>query len=153
MLAGLLRLANASAKRAEAKVAVGDEWAHAEHLSEGQRPSVVGCAAFGIEPAGIGSDVAEKVQRMGLKAGLALSGFNRAIAQAPRIIEPAEQQTGTTQRVVGPATMGNDPPRHLTLEQRLALLDQLQCPARVADLRQRPGGGGDRPGKLDVPAL
>src|SRR5215468_6362198 len=102
MLAGLLRLADALAKRAEAKVAVGDERAHAVRLREGQRPSVVCCAAFSIEPAGMGCDVTEKVQRMGGKAGLALSGFNRAIAEAPRIIEPTEQQTGTTQRMIGP---------------------------------------------------
>jgi hypothetical protein len=88
---------------------------------------------------------------MGGKAGLAFSGFNRAIAQAPRIIEPAEQQIGATRCVVGPATMGS--PRHLTLEQLLALPDQLQRPACLADLCQRPGRGGNRPGKLDIPAL
>ena len=33
---------------------------------------------------------------MGCEARLALSGFKRAKAQAPRLVEPAEQQTGAT---------------------------------------------------------
>ena len=89
---------------------------------------------------------------MGRKAGLVPSGINRAIGQAPGIIKPAEQQTRTTHRVVGPAMMGDDSSLRLTLEQLLALPDQLS-PRRLADLRQRPGGGGDRPGKLEISDL
>src|SRR5262245_45895397 len=116
MLVGTRRLADAPAEPAETKVAVGDERAHAESLSEGKRPSVLGCAAFGIEPARMGCYVSDHVPRIGREAGLVLSGFNGAIAQTPRIIEPAEQQRRTTQRVVGPAAMGDDSLRHLKFE-------------------------------------
>ncbi len=128
---------------------MGDERAHAVELGERQRLPVMGCAAFGIEPVGMGRDVAEHVQRMGRKAWLAPRGFNRAIAQAPCLVEPAEQQTGTTQRAIGPAAMADNSPRRLTLEELLGLSDPAQRLARLADLRQRPGGGGDRPGKKD----
>jgi hypothetical protein len=43
-------------------VAVGDERAHAAGLGERQRLMVVGLAALGIEPVGMGGDVAEQVQ-------------------------------------------------------------------------------------------
>ena len=76
-------------------------------------------------------------------------GFDRAVAQAPRLIEPAEQQTGATQRVVGPAAMRDDSPRRLTLEELLAFPEPVQRLARLAELRQCPGGGGDRPGKVE----
>ena len=128
---------------------MGDKRAHAVHLGECQRLPVVGCAAFGIEPVGMGRDVAEQVQRMGREARLALRGFDRATAQAPRFVELPEQQTGATHRVVGPAAMTDDSPRRLTLEELLSLLDPAQRLARLADLRQRPSGGGDRPGKKD----
>jgi len=42
-------------------VAVGDERAHAERLGEPERLAVVGVAALGIEPVGMGRDVAEQV--------------------------------------------------------------------------------------------
>ena len=78
-------------------------------LARAKRLPVVGCAAFGIEPVGMGRDVAEQVQRMGREARLAPRGFDRAIAQAPRLVEPAEQQTGAAHRVVGPAAMATIP--------------------------------------------
>ena len=55
-------------------------------LGECQRFPVVGMPAFGIELVRMGRDVAEQVQRMGRKAGLALRGFNRTIClgAAPR---------------------------------------------------------------------
>src|SRR6266536_2898382 len=43
--------------------------------------------------------------------------------------------------------MTDDSPRRLTLEELLTLPDPAQRLVRLADLRQRPGGGGDRPGK------
>ena len=98
---GLLALAGAPVELAEAEVAVGDEGAHAARLGERQRLAVVGLAALGIEPVGMGRDVAEQVQRMGREPGVRRRGFDRAVAQAPRLVEPAEQQSGTTQRVVG----------------------------------------------------
>ena len=141
--------ADAAVELAQAEVAVGDKRTHAVRLGERQRLPVVGCAAFGIEPVGMGRHIAEQSQRMGRKAGLALRGFNRAIAQAPRLVEPAEQQTGATYGAVGPAAMTDNSPRRLMLEELLALPNPVQRLARLADLRQRPGGGGDRPRKMD----
>ena len=93
MLLRLLALARAPVELAEAEVAVGDEGAHAARLGERQRLAVMGLAALGIEPVGMGRDVAEQVQRMGREPGVALRGFERAVAQAPRLVEPAEHQT------------------------------------------------------------
>src|SRR6267378_3522054 len=84
---------------------------------------------------------------MGCETRLALSGFNRAKAQAPRLVEPAEQQTGTTHRVIAPGAMTNDSPRRLKLEEPLTLSHPVQRLASLADLHQRPSGGSDRPGK------
>ena len=72
---------------------VGEERAHAVQLDECQRSSAskvnspattrgllaVSCAAFGIGLVGMGRQVAEKTQRMGSKARLALRAFNRPI--------------------------------------------------------------------------
>ncbi len=96
----LLALAGSPVELAEAKVAVGEERAHAARLGEGQGLAVVGLAGLGIEPVGMGRDVAEQVQRMGREPGLRRRGFDGAVAQAPRLVEPAEQQTGSAQRVV-----------------------------------------------------
>src|SRR5215831_20388471 len=86
---------------------------------------------------------------MGREARLALRGFDRVMTEAPRFIEPAEQQTGATHRVVSPTAMTDDPPRRMTLEQLLDLPHPAQRLLRLAGLRHRPGGGGDRPGKMD----
>jgi hypothetical protein len=104
---GLLALVRTAVELAEAEVAVGDEGAHAARLGEGKRFAVVGLAALGIETPGMGCDVAEKVQRMGREPGVPRRGLDRAVAQAPPLVEPAEQQTGATQRVRGtpPATL------------------------------------------------
>ena len=99
----LLVLAGAPVELAEAEVAVGDERAHAARLGERQCLAVVGLAALGIEAVGMGRDVAEQVQRMGREPWSTRREFDRAVAQASRLVEPAEQQTGATQRVVGPA--------------------------------------------------
>ena len=119
---------------------MSDERAHAAQLGEFQRLPVVGCAAFGIEPFGMDRDVAEQAQRMGHEARLALRGFDRALAKATRLVEPAEQQTGATRRVVSPAAMGDDSPCRLTLEELVILSHAAQRLAGLADLRQRPGG-------------
>ncbi len=105
MLPRLLALARAQVELAEAEVAVGDEGAHAARLGERQRLAVVSLAALGIELVGMGCDVAEQVQRMGREPGVTRRGFDRAVAQAPRLVEPAEQQTGATQRVVDPGAI------------------------------------------------
>ena len=149
----LLALAGAPVELAEAEVAVGDERAHAARLGERQRLAVVGLAALGVEPVGMGRDVAEQVQRMGREPGLTRRGSTARSPRLPRLVEPAEQQTGATQRVVGPAATADDSPRRLTLEELLAFPEPVQRLARLAELRQHPGGGGDRRGKQedDVP--
>ena len=55
--------------------------------------------------------------------------------------------------MVGPAETDDDSPRRLTLEELLAFPEPVQRLARLAELRQDPGGGGDREGKQedDVP--
>ena len=89
MLAGLVALARAPGELAEAEVAVRDERSHAARLGERERLAVVGLAALGIEPVGMGRDVAEQVQRMGRVPGVTLRGFDRVIAQAPRLVVAA----------------------------------------------------------------
>jgi hypothetical protein len=92
VLPGPLASARAPVELAEAKVAVGDERAHAARLGEGQRLAVVGLAALGIGLVGMSRDVALPVHRMGRQPKLGLGGFDRAVAQALRIVAVAEQQ-------------------------------------------------------------
>ena len=79
-----------SGELAEAEVAAGDQRAHAAWLGEGQRLAVVGLATLGIEPVGMGCDVAKQVQRMGGKPGVTLRGFDPAVAQTLRLVEPVQ---------------------------------------------------------------
>jgi len=71
VLLRLLPLARAPVALAEAEVAVGDEGAHAARLGERQGPSVGSFAALGIEPIGMGFNIAKQMQRPGLVAALA----------------------------------------------------------------------------------
>jgi DNA-binding NtrC family response regulator len=96
VLMGLLLLAGAPVELAEAEVAVGDEGAHAARLGERERLAVVSLAALGIKPVGMGRDVAEQMERMGREPRMSLRGFEGTVAQAPRLVEAAEQHTGTT---------------------------------------------------------
>jgi hypothetical protein len=84
-------LARAPVELAEAEVAVGDERAHAARLCEGQRLAVVGLAALGVEPVRMGRDVAEQVQSVGGEPGMTWRGFKRAVGDAARFVEPAEE--------------------------------------------------------------
>jgi hypothetical protein len=118
-------------------------------FGECKRLPVVGRAAFGIDPIGMGRDVAQQVQRMGRKARLMLRRFNGARSQTPRVVQPAEHQTGAPRRVVSPAGMANDALRRLVFNEQLTLSDPAERLAGMADLRQRPGGRGDCPGKED----
>src|SRR6266849_4307477 len=93
VLLRLLPLARAPRELAEAEVAVGDERAHAAWLGERQRLAVVSLAALGIEPVGMGRDVAEQVQRMGREPWMTRGEFDCAVAKALGLVEPAEQQT------------------------------------------------------------
>jgi len=89
---GLLALAGAPVELAEAEMAVGDERAHAPRLGQRQCLAVMGLAALGVEPVGMGGDIAEQVERMGRVPALRRRGLDRPVAQTPRFVEPAEQQ-------------------------------------------------------------
>ena len=64
MLSSLLPFAGALIQLAKPKMAVGDEGPHAARLGKRQCLTVVGLAALGVEPVGMGGDVAEQLQRM-----------------------------------------------------------------------------------------
>jgi len=97
VLPRLLALTRAPGELAEAEVAVGDEGTHAAWLRKGQRLVVMTLAALGVQPIGMARDVAEQVQSMSREPGLTWRGFDCAVAQAPCLVEPAEQQTGATE--------------------------------------------------------
>src|SRR5262249_43798223 len=81
-------------------------------------------------------------------------GSNGAVAQALRVVEPAEQEAGSTQPAIGPTAIGDVSPRLVTLEELLAFLEPNQRLGRRAELRQCPSGVGNRERKHedDVPA-
>jgi hypothetical protein len=89
--AGQVALSAPPVELGEAEVAVGDEREHAARLGQGQRLAIVGRSALGIEPVGMGRDVAEQVQRVGCVPGLTRGAFYCTVAQALRLVEPAEQ--------------------------------------------------------------
>src|SRR5215471_14637725 len=126
-------------------IAVGDQRAHAVRLGERQRLLVVSHAAFSIELVGMGCQVTEKMQRMGPKAGLALRGLNRAIAQVPGLIESSEQQTSATDCKVGPATVTKNSTRCLFIQELLGLLDPSKRLLDIANLRQSRSRASNRP--------
>src|SRR5215831_1845188 len=119
VLLRLMLLAGASVELAKPEVAVSDEGAHATRLGEGQRLAVVGLAAFGIEPVGVGRNVTEQVERMGRVPGLTRGGAHRAVTQALRVVETAEHQRGSTQRLIEPSEKADVSSRGLTLEKVL----------------------------------
>src|SRR5207249_1418413 len=59
----------------------------------------------------MGRDVAEQVQRMGGESELRPRVFDPAAAQAPCLVEPAEQETGSTQTLVVPSEIARSPRR------------------------------------------
>ena len=70
-------------------------------------------------------------------------------ARVARFVELAEPQQSAADGVIGPAAMADDALARLPLEQRLGFLDAVRRVARLADLRHRPGRGGNRPGQMD----
>jgi hypothetical protein len=66
---------------------------------------------------------------------------DRSVARAPRLVEPAEQWARAFQCVVVPGAMIDESRHRLTLEKLLASLEPVQRLARLAALRQDPGGG------------
>src|SRR4029453_6483929 len=119
---------------------VSDEGAHSPWLGERQRLMVVSLAAVGVEPVGMHREVAEQVQRMGREAGVTRRGCERAVAQALRLVEPTEEETGVTQREAGPGDIADVSPRGIQFKQFLALPEPARGLARLAELRQDPGG-------------
>lgn len=79
---GFLPLASVLVELAEAEVAVGDKGTHAAGPRE--RLTVLGLAEPGIDPVGMGRNVAEEVQHMGRELGVTCRKLKRAVAQAPR---------------------------------------------------------------------
>jgi hypothetical protein len=69
VLLRLLAPVRAAIELAEAEIAVRDEGTHAARLGEGQRLAVVGTAALGVEPVGVGRDVAKQRLRMSRESG------------------------------------------------------------------------------------
>ena len=61
--------------------------------------------------------------------------FERAVAEMPRLVAPAEPQTGARQRVIEPGERREDSARRQTLEERLAFPEPVQRLARLAELR------------------
>ena len=51
--------------------------------------------------------------------------------------------------MVGPAAIADDSPCRVMVEELLAFLEPAQRLARLAELSQHPGGGSDRPGKVE----
>src|SRR5215472_1872788 len=89
------------------------------------------------------------MQRIGSAAGLVPRDFGCAMPQAPRLVDPTEQQTSAAQRAVRPAAMDNASLRRLMLEKLLSLSNPVQRLTRLTDLRQNPCGGGNCPRKMD----
>jgi hypothetical protein len=113
----------------------------------------VGFAALAVELVGIGRDVAEQVRGMGCEPRVLRRGGHRALAEAPRLVEPTKPKGCVAQGVVGPAAVADDPSLRDLVDERPTLLEPLDRFAPLTELRQGPGGRGDGPGKLedDVP--
>src|SRR5690349_14539552 len=85
---------------------------------------------------------------MGREPRLIRRGFECAVAKAVCLVQPAEQETGATHRMVGQAASANYSSRHRTFEERLAFPAQVQRFARLAKLGPCPSSGGNRGMKL-----
>ena len=94
-------------------------------------------------------DVAEQMQRLGHETRLKLRRLNRTITQPPGLVDQAKKQSGTAQHAVRAATLTDDPPCCVALNQLLALAEAGQRLASLADLCKDPSGGGDCVGKHD----
>src|SRR5262245_31005523 len=132
MLPSLIAPIRAVVELAEAEVAVGDQGAHATRLSEGQRFAIVTFTACGVEPVGMSCDVAQQVQRMGRAPRLTRTSFDCTVAEALRLTDLAEEQTGATKAVVAPTAIVDTPTRPVPLEELLAFPEPAQRLARLA---------------------
>src|SRR5215471_10059468 len=116
-------------------MAARHQWAHAARFGERQRFQVVGFATLGIEPVGMGRNVAEQMERVGRKPCLRRKGLDRAVAQTQRVVEPAELQTGSSQQAVGPAAKDEQSPSRMMVEELLCFPDSFERVALLAELR------------------
>src|SRR5262245_41132655 len=98
-------------------------------------------AALGVEPARMGRGVAEEGQRLSRGRGLARSEFECVVAKTPCVVEPAEHQPSSTQPQIAPSAEADVSARVLTLLKLLPFPQPAQGLARLAELRQDPGGG------------
>ena len=73
----------------------------------------------------MGRDVAEQVEGMGREPGVTGRGFDGLVAEMPRLVEAAEQQAGSTQRLVHPGTTADEAAR-LALEELLDFAEPVQ---------------------------
>src|SRR5262245_36803549 len=115
MFLRLLALARAPVELAEAEVAVGDEGTHAARLGQRQRRAEVGLAVLGIERSVMGRNVAEEMVRVSSGSRVARTGLDRAIGLAQGIVQPAQQEAGAPQGVVGATVFRNPSIRRLML--------------------------------------
>src|SRR5262245_61973146 len=134
MLLRLLVLASAPIELAEAEVAVGDEGAHPARLGEGQRLAIVGLAALGIESVEMGCAVTQQVQGVGGEAGVTGRGYERALAQALRLVKPTKEESGAPQLIAGPREIADVSPRGIPLQELLAFPKAGRGLARLAEL-------------------
>ena len=74
--------------------------------------------------------------------------FHSSSGQARRIVNPPQQQTGSTQRVVARPTRNS--PRRLTLNELLPFPEPVQRLVRLTELGENPGGLGDHAGKAEA---
>ena len=88
-------------------VAVGNEWAHA-WLGEYERFTVMGLAALQHRTSRDASQCHRASAEHGPRTRADLQKIQLRGHQTPRLVEPAEQQTGATQRLVHPATMAEE---------------------------------------------
>ena len=105
---------------------MGDERAHAARLGEGQRLAVVGLAALGIEPVGVGRDVPEQVERVGHEPNGVRRGFKRAVGEKLCVIEVAEQQISLTKGEGGHKSIGESSTRALKLKKMFVLTKSIR---------------------------
>src|SRR5215813_10495415 len=97
---------------AEAEVAVGDQWTHAEFFGQGEGLTKVDLTAFGIKLIGMDRDVAEYAQR---------DGFFSALTSVPRqgqgpladgrcLVEARREEAGLREQCVHGCLLHQEPP-------------------------------------------
>ena len=81
---------------------------------------------------------------MGREPGLTRRGFNRAVAQASRVVDPAEHQRGLPKPAIELSNHGDVSPCDIAREKFLTFPQSAQGLTSLAELRQDRGGRGER---------